>query len=157
MKTIKTGFLLIIAFLMLASLSFAQGRHGGKSGGHRHRGNPTKVVVKPHRHAPNKRVVVRSTYRPAKMVVYHPHWGPNYNFHRRWVYFPRHNFYWDNWRQCYFFWNGAIWVNQLMPPPVVVNISTEKHYELKEIEDDVDDVYKTNETHKTELKTDTVK
>jgi hypothetical protein len=35
---------------------------------------------------------------------------------------------------------------------VNINIDNEKHYELKEIEDDVDDVYQTNETHQTEYK-----
>lgn len=154
MKTVITTVLLILSFLFFGTLdSFAQRGH---KKGHPHK--PVRVV-KPYHHKPRAAVVVKSKYRPAKIVVYHPYWGPKHSFHRRWVYFPRHNFYWDNWRQCYFFWNGVIWVNQITPPPTVVNINleTEKHYELKENEDDVDDVYQTNDSHKSQFKGDTLK
>ena|ERR1700752_5014069 len=157
MKTVKTSLLLIIAFLMFGSMnSFAQ---RGQRKGHPHKAVRAGVVAKPYRHKPATAVVIRSKYRPAKIIVYHPYWGPKYSFHRRWVYFPRYNFYWDNWRQCYFFWNGVIWVNQVTPPPVVVNVNLEKekHHELKENEDDVDDVYQTNDSHKSEFKGDTLK
>ena len=104
----------------------------------------------------NKVVVVKSRYRPVKIGYYHPYWQPKYNYNRRWIYFPRYNFYWDNWRQVYVYQNKTIWVINTTPPPTVVNITieNEKHYELKENEDDTDDVYSTNETHKTEYKPD---
>lgn len=155
MRILRPTIALITAFLFFSTLD-TYGQRGQK-GRHAHKAR-AGVVVKPH-HRPGKVVVVKSKYRPAKVVVYHPYWGPKYNFHRRWVYFPRHNFYWDNWRQCYFFWNGVIWVNQVTPPPMVVNINLEKekHYELKENEDDVDDVYQTNDSHKSEFKGDTLK
>lgn len=160
MKTTKINTGLLIAFLIISSFSgIAQGRHRG-AGGHPHATKQKVMVIKPaHRPRGAAVVVVRSKYRPAKIVVYHPYWGPKYSFHRRWVYFPHYNFYWDNWRQCYFYWNGTIWINQLTPPPVVVNVNLdkEKHHELNESEDDTDDVYKSNGSHKSQFKADTLK
>lgn len=131
-----------------------------RGGGHPNRQHVKRGVAVKQRHIrPGQRVVVVSKYRPATVVVYHPYWGPKYNFHRRWIYFPRYNFYWDNWRQVYFYWDGVMWVNAATPPPVVVNVNieNEKHYELKDTEDDIDDVYNTNETHKSDFKKDNIK
>jgi hypothetical protein len=52
------------------------------------------------------------------------------------------------------FWNGVIWVSQASAPPVVVNVNleNEKHQELKEADDDTDDIYKDNNQHKEEIK-----
>lgn len=139
MKTIK--FIAVIAFLFISSTFFAQ---KGKGHGHRH-----------HHHGHNKVVVVkRSPFRPAKVVVYHPYWRPKFAYNRRWVYFPRYNFYWDNWRNHYVFLNGAAWVSQPTAPAVIVNVNleNEKNVELKEDEDDVDDVYTNNNKHKEEIK-----
>lgn len=112
---------------------------------------------RPHhgRKHPGKKVVVRrSPYRPKKVVVYHPVWHPKIACNRRWVYFPKYNIYWDNWRNHYRFWNGTIWISQPSPPPVIVNVNLdeEKHHELKEDEDDNDDIDSSNETHKKEYK-----
>ncbi len=115
----------------------------------------------PHHHphgGPGKKVVVvkRSPFRPAKVVVYHPYWGPKYNHHRRWVYFPGYNVYWDHWRGQWMFWNGAMWAMQAAAPAVIVNVNLAqaKQYELKEDEDDNDDIYNNNDTHKQEYKKD---
>lgn len=162
MKNIKKSFALILIVLVCSSLdSLAQhggghgggghgGRGGGQGGNHKNRGGG--VVIQNNRH-PNK-VIVRSMYRPNKIGVFHPYWGMKKNFNRRWVYFPRYNFYWDNWRNCYMYRNGTVWITNTTPPPVIVNINidNEKHYELKENDDDVDDVYKTNDSHQTEYK-----
>lgn len=51
------------------------------------------------------------------------HWGPNLAFHRRWVFFPRYNFYWDNRNNYYVYANNGIWMTSPTPPPVVVNIN----------------------------------
>lgn len=93
----------------------------------------------------------RPYWRPA---YYHPYWYPGYTFHRRWVYFPRYNFYWDNWHNTYVFWNGVAWISATTPPPVVVNVnlSKEKNYELSKSDDEVDDVYRSNSDHQTEYK-----
>lgn len=147
MKPIK---LLIAISLFISMATYAQKGHGkgghgkghGPGHGHKH-GGPGKVVV-----------VKRSNYRPKKVVVFHPGWHPNHSYNRRWVYFPKHNIYWDNWRNHYVFYNGAAWVSQPTAPPVIVNVNLEKekHYELKDKEDDDDDIYKGNDNHKSEFK-----
>lgn len=146
MKTLK---LILFAFSILISTTemLAQKRgHGGGGHGGRH----------PH-HEKNKVVVVkRSPYRPNKVIVYHPYWHKNYAYNRRWVYFPKYNLYWDNWRNHYVFYNGTIWLSQPTAPPVIVNVNleNEKKAELTEDSDDVDDVYKDNSKHKEEVKPD---
>jgi hypothetical protein len=134
MKTLRTSFLIALFFCFVTSQ--AQRGHGHGRG--RGPGHPYKVVV---RHSP---------YRPHKVVVFHPYWRPNYAFHRRWVFFPHYNLYWDNWRNHYVFWNGTIWISQPTAPPAIVNVNLDKEpsRELKEDEDDVDDIYKSNEEHK---------
>jgi hypothetical protein len=131
--------LFVVLFVFNNSILAQRGAHQG----HRH----------PHKRA---RMVKRSVYRPARVVVYQPRWRPNYAYHRRWVYFPRHNFYWDNWRNHYVFWNGSIWLSQATAPAPIVNLNLEKEkaVELKETEDDQDDIYNTNQSHKTEYKED---
>lgn len=148
--------LIFISFLSVFTSGIFAQRGGHKGGGGRPAKHGKVVVVQkqhPRRHLREK-VVVRSKFRPAKVIVYHPYWGPRHAFNRRWVYFPRHNFYWDNWRQVYFFWEGGAWVVHQKAPAVIVNVNleNEKHYELKENEDDIDDVYSTNDSHKTEYK-----
>jgi hypothetical protein len=137
---------LLGTLLLTTNRSFAQRGNGGHHGnGHQH-GNGRQHM--------NNRVIVRSHYRPKTIVVYHPIWAPRHNYNRRWVYFPRQNFYWDNWRQMYVYRSGAVWIFNATPPPAAININieNEKHYELKEVEDDTDDVYKTNDNHQTEYK-----
>ena len=151
MKHLKKIIPLVITVFLLGSNHLTAQRRGGggHGGGHKHGHGPG------HRHAGPAKVVVKpSPFRPAKIVVYRPVWGPKYYIHRRWVYFPKYNIYWDNWRNHYVFWNGSIWFSQPSPPPVIVNINleNEKHYELKEADDDTDDVYKGNDTHKSEYK-----
>jgi hypothetical protein len=144
MITLKKIVPVMISLFLMGTASFAQkGKGHGHGHGHKHPHAHKKVVV-----------VKRSPFRPAKVVVYRPVWGPKHTIHRRWVFFPKYNLYWDNWRNHYVFWNGAVWINQPTPPPVVVNINleNEKHVTLKEDEDDVDDVYKVNEDHKKEYK-----
>jgi hypothetical protein len=143
MKKIQTVFLAIS--ILLSSVAFSQRGHGqghGRHGQARHH-HPKKVVV-----------VKRSAYRPKHVRAFHPHWHPGRAYNRRWVFFPGYNLYWDNWRNHYVFWNGVVWVSQPKAPPVVVNVNLEKekHVELKEEEDDVDDVYKSNDSHKQEAK-----
>lgn len=149
MKAITSILTAVLLLVSLISFSQERGRRGGVKP-HIHK----KVIVKPGHHKPNRAVVVHSPYRPAKVVVFHPYWGPKHAFNRRWVYFPRYNFYWDNWREVYFFWDGVTWVMYKKAPAVIVNVNLEKekHFELKENEDDIDDVYRTNDSHKTDYK-----
>jgi hypothetical protein len=150
MKYLKKIISIVITVFLLGSNNLIAQRGGGHHGGGHHGGG-----ARGYRHGPRAKVVIKpSPFRPAKVVVYRPMWGPKYYIHRRWVYFPKYNIYWDNWRNHYVFWNGSIWFSQPSPPPVIVNVNleNEKHYELKENEDDADDVYKGNDTHKTEYK-----
>src|SRR4051812_39150364 len=110
MKTIR--ILVLLTFMICSLEQQAQrgkGRHGGRGPHHRNKA----VVVK------------RSPYRPAKVMVYHPYWRPHYGYNRRWVFFPRYNVYWDNWRNQYVFYNGGMWVAQTATPPVLVNVNPE--------------------------------
>lgn len=102
------------------------------------------------RRAREEVVVTRSRYRPARVVVYHPYWGPHFDYHRRWIYFPRYNIYWDNWRNHYVFRNGNVWISQPTAPPVLVNVNLNKAraVELSEKEDDMDEIYQSNGVHK---------
>jgi hypothetical protein len=129
----KKSLFILLMLIMSVTPVIAQRHH------HKHRGPHRKVVV-----------VKRSPFRPAKVVVYRPYWGPRFAYNRRWVYFPNRNFYWDNWRNHWVFWNGTVWISQTAPPPGVKpeSLENEKKMELKEDEDDVDDVYKSNEGHK---------
>lgn len=127
----KTTRYITIITLLFISLDFF-GQHGhGRGRGHGGKHNEKVVVVK------------RSPYRPAKVVVYHPYWRPAYTYHRRWVYFPKYNIYWDNWRNHYVYLNGAVWMSQPTPPSIIVNINLadEPHQELPEDRDDIDEVY----------------
>lgn len=144
MKRIIRILPVIIGILFLGNFKL----YAQKKGGH----HPHPHMAHPHKHA--KVVVRRSAFRPAKIVVFHPYWGPKRAIHRRWVFFPKYNLYWDNWRNHYVFWNGTIWISQPATPPIIVNVNidNEKQYELKENDDDTDDVYKGNEEHKKEFK-----
>lgn len=132
MKTIRI-FILCVMILFGNSL-FAQRGHGV----HGKKGHGRTVVV------------ARSPYRPANVVVYHPYWRPAYTYHRRWVYFPRYNVYWDNWRNHYVFWDGGVWISQPTAPSILVNVNLndERNIELGQDEDDVDEIYRSNESHK---------
>lgn len=140
---LKLSFIFIL-FIMCTGCFAQRGGRGHGGGYHEHRGG----------YGGNKIIVKRSIYRPVNVYVYHPFWRPKYSYYRRWIFFPKYNLYWDNWRNNYVFWNGTIWLSQPTPPPVIVNVNlqNEKHQELKEDEDDVDDVYKDNAQHKAQIK-----
>jgi hypothetical protein len=128
MKNLITIWILFL--LITVGTSFSYGQHRP----HAHR---------PAANHPHHQPVHRSHYRPATVVIYHPHWAPHREFHRRWVYFPKHKLYWDNWRELYFFYNGTAWVSSPGLPPHLVHLKleNEKHKELKESVDDDDEIY----------------
>ena len=127
---------LILLSVFISETAFAQ-----RQGRHRHRGK--KVVVVKH-----------SRFRPKRVVAFRPVWHPHLTFQRRWVYFPRHNFYWDNWRNHYMFYNGTVWISQSKPPESAaqVDLAQEKFYELNESDDDSDDIAIANNEHKEKFK-----
>lgn len=112
---------------------------------------PRRGAVVVHR-APARAAVVRP--HRVRRVVYRPVWAPRATYARRWIYFPRYNFYWDNRANRYVYLSGARWIYATTPPPVVVNIdlSTEKHYELKEEEDEVENIQDKNQEHQNSYK-----
>ncbi len=81
--------------------------------------------------------------------IYRPHWAKKTSFSRRWVYFPKYNFYWDNARNKYVYLNNGVWVVKKKQPKYLVNVSleTEKMVELSEDDDLVDNIQENNEKH----------
>ncbi len=133
-----------LVFLLSVVNSYSQKEKRGYHRNHIKRVHHNKVVV--HRHYGN---YGRSQYRPNRIRNFRPMWAHNRNYHRRWVYFPAYNFYWDNWRQMYVYQNNTVWYVNSTPPPTIVNVNieNEKHYELDAKEDDLDSIYKSNATH----------
>lgn len=115
-----------------------------------------KIVVAKERNPKDNKVVVvkNKKYHVKKIKVYHPCWAPQVNYHRRWVYFPRHNFYWDNFRNVYVVRNGTIWVVSKTVPSEVKNVdlSKEKSVELSEDTDEQDTIQDKNPEHQKEFK-----
>jgi hypothetical protein len=126
-----TSVFAFLGFIFLMN-SIAYGQH------HKHR------PARNHHHHPH--VKHRSQFRPAVVVVYRPHWAPQREIHRRWVYFPKHRLYWDNWRNLYFYPNGAVWVSSPGLPAHLIHLKLEeeKYKELKESDDDNDEIYLDN-------------
>ena len=140
MKTIsKTSFFTLVILLMTFSIAFTQ----------------NKVVVVKEKHQKGKVVVVKNNkHHVGKVKVYHPRWAPRANFKHRWVYFPHHNFYWDNFRNVYVVRTGTIWVASETAPKELekVDLSKEKSVELSEENDTLSTIQDKNNEHQTEYK-----
>jgi hypothetical protein len=129
MKKIILSILILSFLTFMQNSLYAQKRNHPKKNGIRHK----NVVIYKH-----------SRYRPHKRIkVFHPYWNPRFSYHRRWIYFPKYNLYWDNWRNQYVFLNNNVWVVQAARPPVIVNINLEREQqqELEESNDDIDEIY----------------
>lgn len=85
-----------------------------------------------------------------EVVYYRPHWHPESRFERRWVYFPRYNVYWDNYRNQYAYSDRGRWVVTRRVPQVVVNVNLarEQYYELDREYDERDNVFSLNIQHR---------
>ena len=96
---------------------------------------------------PHKTVVVKKHNRWVKRVAYHPHWAPKRVYYHRWVYFPKHNFYWDNVKQVYVYRTGVKWVAVATLPKSYANVDLEKEksVELTEVDGSTETVYDNNE------------
>lgn len=105
---------------------------------------PKGLVVKERRH--DKVVVVKNRHRA---VVYHPRWAPRVRFYHRWVFFPRYNFYWDNFHSVFVIRTGAVWVTSTTTPKEVENVdlSKAKKVELSEENDAKDSIQDKNDDH----------
>jgi hypothetical protein len=90
-----------------------------------------------------------SNYRPSIRVNYRPSWSHHTIYRRRWIYFPKYNFYYDNWRQMYYYQNNTQWYMNINLPTALlnINIENENHFPLHEDEDDIDEIYRNNKQH----------
>jgi hypothetical protein len=129
MKAVHVILLAVISLFLSTDLLAQRNHH--------HRGGGRVVVVR------------HSRFRPRRVVVFRPAWHPRLTCQRRWVYFPRYNFYWDNWRNHYLYFNGTVWISKADPPASTngVALANEKYYELEEADDDNDDIAVANSQH----------
>lgn len=81
---------------------------------------------------------------------YRPKWCSHREFDRRWVYFPRYNMYWDNYRNVYVYNSRGRWVAEPEPPRVAlnVNLSSERFVELGVDLDSRSDAFSFNSRHR---------
>lgn len=101
-------------------------------------------------------IVVKKHNRWVKRVAYHPSWDPTRVYYHRWVYFPKHNFYWDNKRQVYVYRDGVRWLMAPTLPAMYVNVTLEKEkcVELTQVDDYTEKVYDKNDEHRKTFKVD---
>jgi len=164
MKNWKHGILTGLIFMLFITTNvFSQGKHGGGHGnkkegngnGNANRGQQGKHVRNRtsygsgNGYQKNKRYYRKSSYRPKYFHNYRPIWAHHQNYNRRWIYFPQQNFYYDNWRQVYFFKSNNIWrMNVSLPASFIrVNLEDQRHYELTDEDDEMDRIYIDNNKH----------
>jgi len=135
MKTLAKIVSLTTLMLVFAALNGVAQRVE-KSGNHNGRHN--KVVV-----------VKRGNHHRVRVAVYHPRWAPRATFAHRWVFFPYHNFYWDNVRAVYVYKENTVWVTNAEAPASLskVDLEKEKHVELTDADDSNDSVEVSNDDH----------
>lgn len=133
MKKLKLILFICCTLLFSANYSTAQN----------HPHHSKHVNAKKH----NRKVVKRSKFRPNKAVIYHPNWAPHRNIKNRWVYFPKHHLYWDNWRNLFFYKHNNKWISNSNLPPHLksIKLDNEEFQELDSDDEDNDDIYMSNE------------
>lgn len=105
---------------------------------------------KPYRYKDNHKHVSKPGRGHQHHVTYYtPKWHPHHRFCHRWVYFPRYNMYWDNYRNVYVYHYRGRWISQRRTPHVIINVNLarERFYEIDRY-DDCDDIYSYNGRHK---------
>lgn len=149
MKNLRYKLLLLVLCLFLGITNIqAQSRNRGKNnniGNRGHFNQNYKRVGNSNNHSNHK----PSNYRPNIRVNYRPSWSHHTIYRRRWIYFPKYNFYYDNWRQMYYYQNNTQWYMNINLPTALlnINIENENHFPLNEYEDDIDEIYKYNKHH----------
>lgn len=100
------------------------------------------VAQKGNGHA-KKHVKYKENYKH-DVVVYHktkrkgpPDWAPANGYRHRYIFFPEHRCYYDNYYGVYIYRKGKIWVSSYTRPWFIINISTTKKVELN-----IDDIPK---------------
>lgn len=66
--------------------------------------------------------------------VYCPYWAPDFSFVRRFIYFPRLDIYWDNFADCFIYYDGYDWRTSRYLPPMYdeLDICRESMFEIEE-------------------------
>lgn len=141
--TLRLTFFLamaLFAFVTVASADNDENRHRGRKG-------------KPEKRKPHHVERHHHRYEQERAACYYPKWHPEHRLERRWVYFPRFNIYWDNYRSVYVYLNRGRWVLTSNRPQVIVNVNLpyERYYEVDDDEfegDDYDRVFIYNSRHR---------
>lgn len=130
----------IISFIILVTFSLALNEVFAQN----------KPVVLKEKNPNDNFILVRKKHGIVRRKVqYHPTWAPKISFTNRWVYFPRYNFYWDNYRNVYVYWSGKVWIAKSLAPKETesVDLSLESKVELCEENDKLDSIQIYNENH----------
>jgi hypothetical protein len=74
---------------------------------------------------------------------YRPYWSSEYDFVRRWVFFPRLNIYWDNYSSVFVYMRHNNWKISSRLPGIYVDIDllSEPLFEVEENYDSEDGYY----------------
>lgn len=134
MKTMAiTAMMVAVIFLVCITDGLAQRVVKGTN----HNRHHEKVVV-----------IKNGNHHHVRVAVYHPRWAPRVTFAHRWVFYPYHNFYWDNVRAVYVYKVNTVWVTNAETPEALskINLEKEKHVELTNV-DDSDSVQVNNDEH----------
>lgn len=99
-------------------------------------------------------VVGKKKVHPIKKKLYHPVWGPRLTYKNRWVYFPRYNFYWDNFHNVYIIKRGKAWVVLKTKPKEIerLDLTKEKSFELSEEYNETSAAQEKNDEHQEKYK-----
>ena len=74
---------------------------------------------------------------------YRPYWADDYDFVRRWIFFPRLNIYWDNYSNVFVYLRGNRWrVSERLPRFYLhIDLLSEPLFEVEEDYDSEDGYY----------------
>jgi hypothetical protein len=133
----STVFSLFLICFLIANTTWGQ---KGNKHHLRHHHATGKVVLRPHSGARHRHVVV------VKRIP--PPWAPKMVLKRRWLYYPKYNFYYDCIHVKYIYLQNSVWVraNTLPPAIIQINLNNEKHIELDD-DDTVENPEYNNSAH----------
>lgn len=116
------NILLIIVVVLIPTFAFSQKGHGANHGKHNNAGRVNKIIVHNHYSTSIKRKGP-------------PSWAPANGYRHRYIYFPEHKCYYDNYNGFYIYRKGTVWVTSYYLPAFIINIGSARKIELN-----IDDV-----------------
>jgi hypothetical protein len=118
----KTLIIIITTFLLCNSIIAQKGKGHGAH-------HQKFEKQHPHKQYSSKKVVY---YQPALVVKRKgpPSWAPANGYRHRYVFFPEHNCYYDNFNGIYIYRKGGTWVNSYTMPSFIFNINFTRKVEL---------------------------